>query len=181
MSVTKIHTVADLLAMGPDISVELIEGEPKEAPHSELHASAVAMNIAGPLHTYVRRRRLGLVSGENGGFILSRNPDTVVPPDVAFIRRERIVEGLGHGSFSTVPPDLAVEVMSQTDRFADVMRKATRYLAAGVQLVWLVRPNDRVVVVLGRKRDPRELSIGDTLDGEDVVPGFRLPLTEIFD
>jgi Uma2 family endonuclease len=181
MSVTKLYTAEDLWAMGSDTRYELIEGELTEVSPSELLSSQIAMNIAGPLHTYVRRMKLGLVSGEEGGFILSREPDTVVAPDVAFVHRERMYEGLGHGAFGSIPPDLAVEVMSHSDRFADSMRKAQLYLAAGTRLVWVVRPSQKSIVVLAANREPIELRMSDSLNGEDVVPGFVLPLTEVFD
>ena len=70
--------------------------------------------------------------------------------------------------------------MSPSDRWVDLERKARRYLDAGTRLVWVARPDRRTVVVFAPGRAPVELGEGDELDGEDVLPGFRLPVREVF-
>jgi len=77
-------------------------------------------------------------------------------------------------------PDLAVEVLSPSDRMADALAKVAMYLQAGTPLVWLVNPVTRTVVDFRAEMDPLTLSESDTLDGGDILPGFRVPVAEIF-
>jgi Uma2 family endonuclease len=77
-------------------------------------------------------------------------------------------------------PDLAVEVVSPTDRYVAVLAKMDLYREAGVPLVWLAEPQQRTVTVYSSGSEPRILTEADTLDGGDVLPGFRLPVAQIF-
>jgi Uma2 family endonuclease len=181
MSITKLHTIDDLWAMGSDAPFELIEGELREVPPSFGYSSLIGGNIFGPLHTHVRKLRLGFITGEAGGYVLSRNPDTLVAPEVGFVAHDRLPNGLNPDEYVPMAPDLAVEVVSHSDRYSDVTRKVQRYLQAGTRLVWVVRTDLKSVVVFAQDREPQEIGIDDALDGEDVIPDFRLPLTEIFD
>jgi Uma2 family endonuclease len=79
-----------------------------------------------------------------------------------------------------MPPDLAVEVLSPSDRMADALAKVAMYLQAGTRLVWLVNPATRTVVVFRSEVDPETLGETDALDGDNVLPGFSVPVTEIF-
>ncbi|MDP9363937.1 MAG: Uma2 family endonuclease [Chloroflexota bacterium] len=114
------------------------------------------------------------------GLFLAHEPDTVVAPDVAFVRAERLPSPSERRGFSPVVPDLAVEVVSPSDRQAKVDEKVALYLAAGVPLLWVAYPRRRVVRVHRPGREPVELGEGDVLDGEDVLPGFRLPVADVF-
>jgi Uma2 family endonuclease len=101
---------------------------------------AVCANLATALTTYVEPRGLGLVFGQDSGFVLAQNPDTVRATDVAFVRRERASEiGIPAGYWPEAP-DLAVEVVSPADRRRDFEAKCRAYLASGSRLVWLVDP-----------------------------------------
>ena len=77
-------------------------------------------------------------------------------------------------------PDLAVEVLSPSDRIADALAKIAMYLDAGVRLVWLVDPADQTVTIFRPETTPSKLAADDTLDGGDVLPDFRVPVVEIF-
>jgi Uma2 family endonuclease len=180
MSITKLYTADDLMAMGLDAEYELIAGDLRDMPPSAFDASEIGAHILAALHPFVYGKRLGRLSSEAGGYILSRNPDTVVAPDVGFVRWDSAPEGIPPGRFAPMPPDLAVEVMSPSNSFADVQRKVQRYLAAGTRLIWVVRPERQAVIVYAPDREPMELGIADELDGEDIVPGFRLPISQIF-
>jgi Uma2 family endonuclease len=100
-------------------------------------------------------------------------------PDVSFIARERLPDELWIGIIP-IAPDLAAEVASPSNRQADILDKVGLYLKAGTRLVWLVRPEARTVTVFRPDRPERILRIGEELDGEDVLPGFRLPLERLF-
>lgn len=101
-------------------------------------------------------------------------------PDVAFVRRERIeVIGKQTGYWPEAP-DLAVEVISPHDRYTEVDEKVADWLVAGTRMVIVVNPRNKTVRVHRSPTDVVSLTIDDTLDGGDVVPGWRMPLTEIF-
>jgi len=92
-----------------------------------------------------------------------------------------VPRGADRDFFVRHPPDLAIEVVSPSDRLRAVRAKCLAYLDAGVHLVWLVEPKHQRVTVYLPDRSTRALGLGDTLDGGAVLPGFSLPVTEIFD
>lgn len=114
MPITKLRTIDDLWALGADAPFELIEGELREVSPSEGQLSGIGLNIAAPLHAHVRSNKLGYLTGEAGGYVLARNPDTVVAPDVGFVAARRLPDGVKPGEFIQVAPDLAVEVFSRS-------------------------------------------------------------------
>jgi Uma2 family endonuclease len=124
---------------------------------------------------------LGRVYTGDAGFRLTERRS--ISPAVAFVRRERLPPAAERVGFLPVLPDLAVEVRSPTDQDDDVEVKRERYLALGVKLVWILDPQRRTATVHRADGSSRSLEAdrGDALDGEDVVPGFRLPLRELFD
>ena len=181
MATTKLVTADDLLAMSDDGRLyELIEGVLHEVSPAGFEASEIAVRIGGRLGLFVDERGLGAVSGADGGFFFGRSPDTVRAPDVAFVRANRLPPADERGGFSPVVPDLAVEVVSPSDRQADVDAKIDFYLAHGVPLVWAVYPRHRTVVAHRPGQEPQTFGEGDVLTADDVVPGFRLSVAEIF-
>ncbi|MGH7570374.1 MAG: Uma2 family endonuclease [Gemmatimonadota bacterium] len=140
----------------------------------------VAGNLFRSLDRYAEQHSLGHVAFDTG-FLLSRDPPTVRGPDVAFLAWERIPsEGPPKGFWETAP-DLAVEVLSMSNRAAEINDKVLEYLGAGTRLVWVVDPETRCVTVYRSRKDVQVLTTDDALDGADVLPGFRLPLSELFD
>jgi Uma2 family endonuclease len=175
-------TAEELLCMGSDGErFELIDGELVEmSPTGELHARVTAM-ISYLLLAYVRPRRLGRVLVADPGVVLRRNPDHVRAPDVAFIARERLPAGPPSKGFLTVAPDLAVEVVSPSDRPGAVRAKSLEWLRAGVRLVWEVYPEEMRVIALQALDNINVLGIDDVLTAEPVLPGFACPVAELFD
>jgi len=139
----------------------------------------VAAAIADVLRTHVRRHKLGVVVSNDSGFLLARSPDTVRGPDVAFVSRDR-VKGDEARAFPGAP-DLAVEVLSPSNTPASMHAKVADYLAAGARLVWVVDVETETVIVYASLLAPRFLGPRDFLDGEDVLPGFRVPVEELFE
>jgi Uma2 family endonuclease len=176
----RIYTADDLLAMGTDAWVELWRGELVEVPPSGLESSVISVHLLGPLYLFVDQFDLGYLTNAEGGFFLSRNPDTVVAPDVGFIRKERLPQGLPKSGFCPVPPDFAAEVDSPTDEARNTAGKLALYQSAGVPLVWWIEPRLRRVRVHRLGQPVVTLTDGDTLDGEDIFPGFRLPVARLF-
>ncbi len=140
---------------------------------------AIAAEMAAILRDFVKPRRLGIVLGAETGFRIAQNPDTVRAPDAAFIRRDRIGAGLPQGFFPGAP-DLAVEVLSPDDRASEVIAKVENWLEAGCLAVWVVDPKTRTVTVHHGTREAVILKPTDTLTGGDLLPGFGVPVAEIF-
>ena len=182
MTTTRLHTAEELFAMGSDAPYILIEGRLVDEMPCGFDSSEIAALIVAALVTFARPRKLGKVAGADGGFILSRNPDTVVAPDVAFVRAERLAAlGAIGNVFLPLAPDLAVEVLSPSNRAGETARKVELYRKAGVPLIWVVDPERETVTVHTRGGEPITLRRGDALDGGDVLPGFALPLDDVFD
>jgi Uma2 family endonuclease len=114
------------------------------------------------------------------GFQLENDPDTVRAPDVCFIRPDRLPASDLRGYFRGAP-DLAAEVVSPDVRYSDVAAKVEDYLAAGTRMVVVVDPARRTVMVHRSPADVAVLREGDVLDAGDVVPGWSLPVSRIFE
>jgi Uma2 family endonuclease len=169
---------ADQLAHLPDDGnrYELVEGRLIRMPPASFLSSVVAATILRIIGNFVVERGLGLCAGADGGVRLKPNPDTVRAPDVSFVRAERIPAGGLTAGYWPGAPDLAVEVLSPSDRYPEVQRKVQEYLDAGTRLVWVVDPESRTATVFHADGRSTFLAAEDVLDGEDVLPGFRLPL-----
>ena len=182
MAVTeKLMTAQDLLTMPSDgFRYELVQGElRKMAPAGHEHGG-VAMNIAVPLGMYIKQKNLGRIYAAETGFVLSRDPDTVRAPDVAFVSKERLTN-LNRKGYFPGAPDLAVEVVSPGDVYAEVEEKVAEWLNAGTKLVWVVNPRQRTLKVHRSLTDITVLTEADVADGGETVPGWRLPVAEMFE
>lgn len=164
-----------------DRRVELVRGEVIEMAPAGFDHGSVALTIAVYLHAFVRQHKLGVVCAAETGFILSRNPDTVRAPDAAFVSAGRVAQQQRKEGFFDGPPDLAVEVVSPGDSAEEVEEKTLEYLQAGARLVWIVRPRARTITVYRSLKQVRVLTPDDTLDGDDVLPGFTVPVKEVFE
>lgn len=180
MVTTRLYTAEELAEMTSDEPWELWEGELRKVPGAGSKASALAGWIIHLISSFVVPRDLGLVTGADGSFVLRRDPDVVLVPDVAFTKWENVPGDEAPDSYFPGRPDLAVEVGSPSDRRRDVEEKVRRYGDAGVPLVWWFYPGKRYVEVYRQGELVATLYEGDALDGEDVLPGFTLPVAEIF-
>jgi Uma2 family endonuclease len=174
-------TAEDLLRMPDDgLRRELVRGEVRTmAPAGSVHGR-IAMNLGWSLAHHVRTNGLGVVYAAETGFKLSSNPDTVRAPDVAFVSRERVDEVGEVEGYWPAAPDLAVEVVSPNDAYSEVEEKVVDWLRAGTRMVVVVEPRSRTISVRTSLAEARVLSEGDVLDGGDAVPGWSLPVAEIF-
>ena len=177
---TKLYTAEDLWRMPTDEPWELWEGELREVPGAGIEASNIAGVIFALLLPTVRAGNLGVLTTPDGTYILARDPDTVLVPDVAFVRWDRLPGGVRPKGFSPVPPDLAVEVRSPSDEPGEIAKKLEHYRRARVPLVWWVDPARRTVAVYHDGRLVAELGEGDEIDGGEVLPGLRFAVAEIF-
>lgn len=177
-------TLDDLLKLPDDgWQYELVEGVLVRMPPSGIRATSIATIIAAALLAYVRPRRLGVVTGEQGGYTL--DPDTELMPDVGFIRADRLPppSSPDYDKIAPAAPDLAVEVASPNQYRPGMRKKARYYLDGGTQLVWVVWPKRQQVDVWepgDMQQAGRTLGIDDTLEGGDVIPGFSYAVADIF-
>lgn len=178
---TQLMTAEELLHLS-DSSYrhELVKGELITMPLPGEEHGAVIMNIAVPFGYHVKKNSLGVVYGAETGFQIERNPDTVLGPDIAFVRKDRVEKtGISEGYRFGVP-DLVVEVISPSDNMKKVERKVQLWLSTGARMVWAVDPKTRTVKVYEGSDTVKEFGGADDLTGGSVVPGFHLPVADIF-
>ena len=172
----------DDLAKQPDDGTryELVKGVLQKMPPAGFEHGICAAEIGSKLNVYVKTHKLGYVCGAETGFKIAQNPDTVRAPDASFvcqasIERQGIVKGYWEGA-----PDLAVEVISPGDTYAEVAEKVEEWLIAGCAMVWVINPRRETVEVYRSNEDFTVLRGTDILDGGDVVEGFRCQVQDIF-
>lgn len=141
----------------------------------------IALNIAADLRRFVRTHRRGVVVAAETGFRLHRDPDTVRAADAAFVASDRLPPPADRRRFLDLAPDLVVEVVSPSDRAAEVVEKALSWLAAGTSLVWVVYPSQRLVAVHSTDGSVVHVGSEGVLDGSPVLPGLALPVADLFD
>ena len=179
VSASPLLTAADVERMSiPDKQVELVRGRlvVREPPGS--WHGAVAANLAYLLGDFVRRHELGLVFAQDTGFKIGSDPDTVRAPDVAFVARARTGAIRARG-YAELAPDLLAEILSPDDRPADVLAKVADWLGAGTKLVWVIDAERSEARVYRQDGSLAVLGEHDSLDGEDVLPGFSSPLRAV--
>jgi Uma2 family endonuclease len=182
MSTTTQTMTADELFMMPeeDNCYDLIKGELRKMSPPGAEHGALTARLTGALMQYVEANDLGEVFGAETGFKLASNPDTVLGPDLAFVSNERIPPSGIPVAYWPGAPDLAVEVVSPGNSRREIEEKITEYLAAGVRLVWIISPKRRTVTIHRAHTEPVTLNESDTLDGQDVIPGFQYNIAKIF-
>lgn len=181
MTATRLITAAEFWQM-PDHGGrnELIEGELHPMSPTGSHHGKVALKVGARLLRYVESQKLGEVLAAETGFRLTADPDTVLAPDASFVCAARISpEGLSAGYFDGAP-DLAAEVLSPSDSWQTIERKAKLYLAHGTRLVWILNPQTLSITVFRPGPRTEYLKHGDTITGDDVLPGFACPVAEFF-
>ncbi len=160
---------------------EVVDGQRLELPPMSMLATWTASCLHGLLWHFVRERQLGRAVSE-GLFILDADKDLRRRPDVAFISTQRLPldQELPATGDLAVVPDLAVEVVSPNDLARNVFSKVREYFAHGVSQVWLVWPNDQEIYLYEGPTQVKILTAKDEIQGGQLIPGFRLPLAELF-
>jgi Uma2 family endonuclease len=154
---------------------ELVRGELRKLSHSGARHGRVAAEIVWSLIAQMKRQRTGAIYSSKTGFRISRQPDTVRAPDAAFVRSERVIDSAG---FFEGPPDAAFEVVSPGDTYTEIEEKTLQWLRAGVRVVVIVDPNTKTARV---HRSNSATKVEDVIEIDDVIPGWRLPLADLFE
>lgn len=183
------HTIADedlitldrFLAMPEPLGhrLEVSRGRVVQIPAPWAVDGRVAGRLAAALGDYDRttRRGWGLLYSR---YVLSESPATVRIPDVSFAPTRRIPREGYHNALWRLAPALAVQVLASQDRFGDVQARIDDYLEAGVRLIWIIELRTRSATVIRPGEHPIILEEDESLDGEDVLPGFTIPLERLF-
>ena len=181
VSKPRLVTAEELLDMPDDgFRYELVRGElRKMAPAGARHGRS-AGKVVRSLMNHVATNNLGEVYIGEAGFLLASDPDHVRVPDAAFVRRERFEDVGDVDGYWPGPPDLAIEVISPHDRYTEVDEKVDDWLAAGTGMVVVVNPRNRTASVRLPGRNPDILTERDTLDRGEVIPGWTMPVADIF-
>lgn len=168
---------ADELFLLPDDGwkYELVRGELRKMSPAGADHGSIGADIITSLGAHVKKHRLGKVYNSDTGFRISRNPDTVRAPDTAFVSAARAVPT--HKYFEGAP-DVAVEVVSPGDTYTEIEDKTRDWLRAGVLAVVIVDPAAKSARI---ERRGRGTPVVDAIEIADVIPGWRLPLAELFE
>jgi Uma2 family endonuclease len=174
------YTPEDLLTMPDGDNYELVDGNLVER-NMGAWSSYVAGRMLVVLHGFCEAHRLGWVFPADASYLCFPGaPGKVRRPDASFIRLGRLPGEEAPQGHILIAPDLAVEVMSPNDMAYEVDEKVEEYLKAGVRLIWVVNPEARTVRVYRADGSGVILRAENELSGEDVLPGFRCQIAELF-
>jgi Uma2 family endonuclease len=178
---TKTHySPEDLLAMPDGISYELVGGELLKRKMG-METSWVGGRLLSRLDRFCDEHALGWAfDAENGYQCFPHDPGLVRRPDVSFVRFGRFPDGVVPKGWAKIPPDIAVEVISPNETAYELEDKLEDYQKVGVPLIWVINPKTRTVRVHRGDGSISYLHVDEELSGEDVIPGFRCPVRDIF-
>lgn len=177
---TRTYTAEQFLAFPGDAHYELVRGHLRELdmPAGGAHGRLTA-RLSARITVFVEDNDLGATFAAETGFLLRRDPDTVLAPDFAFVSQIRLPDASGRG-FVPAVPDLVLETRSPSDRPRAVADKVAEWLDAGVGMVLELDPQRRRLTVHRPNAEPIALGPDDTLQGSDVLPGFTMSLTRFW-
>ena len=158
---------------------ELTRGQRVNAPPADSQRAVIVATLQQRLQAYLARTGAGRIFAGDLGFVLRRDPDTVRIPDVAFVRRHRCKHMAESDDLYEGTPDLAVVLMAPNAPEGDLEDRLQDYLRARTPLIWVVNAELQSVVV-HRHGDRRALFRGDTIESDELFPGFFLPVIDVF-
>lgn len=173
----KVMSVTTEILPDSEKEYEIVDGQPEEKIMGGARHGGVGTRLIIRLGNHVETNKLGGVYGPDTTFQIGNNQRL---PDVSFVSVSRIPpEGEPEGIWP-MAPDLAVEIISPNDLFEKVISKVSEYFSAGVRQVWLVSPEHRTVIIYNSPSHTTILSESDDLTGDDILPGFRCRVAELF-
>lgn len=175
----KIWTDHEFMALPDNERYELVNGELVIVGNSGMQHGNVGAFLCGFLEIFVRTHKLGATFDSSTAFTMKSGNKR--SPDVSFVAKERLrgLKKLPKGFFQGAP-DLAVEIISPSNTFDEIHTKLMEFFESGSRLVWVINPDEESVLVYHQPQPDQLLRLQDYLEGEDVVPGFRLAVAELF-
>ncbi len=175
----QILTVDQYLALPEDERFidEVSRGRLVREPRPGFEHGEIVVRVAAVLMRYLEQHPIGKVVAESG-FILATSPLIIRGPDVAFVRNERLREP--HSVFFEGAPNLAIEVVSASNRPAALLSKIAEFLEAGTESVWVIYPRTRSIVIHNSNGDVSIHDSASVIEGQAILPGFELRVTELF-
>ncbi len=165
--------------MEDGVAYEMFEDGTLQERDMSVRSEQVVMHVGRHLGNFVDAGGLGVVLGQSGLQIFKDRPRRIPRPDTGFISKDRLPGGAGEGFLQTVP-ELLVEVVSKRDELEAVEAKIEEYLAAGVSMVWLVKPRSKTVDVWRADGSVTRLKGDDEITGDDFLPGFAAKISAFF-
>ena len=181
----RLFTVADLAVLPSDLPSGPVVYELDNGrlivmpPPGDIHG-AIESNLVAELKHQGDKRSLGKTRSGGVGVILWKNPDRVVGPDAVFVAKESLPIRTSKEGYLETIPELVVEVRSKNDTGPEVSKKVQDYFKAGVRVVWVSDPGKHTVTIYRSGEKPKILSENDVLTVPDIIPGFELPVREVF-
>jgi Uma2 family endonuclease len=167
--------------MSGEKSFELVDGFLKEKPMGA-RSSYIARELATQLTIYCRANPCGHpISNDSGFRCFPLRPKLVRKPDVAFVRFGKLPNEVIPNGHIKIAPDLAAEVVSPGDSYEEIEEKVMDYRSAGVELIWIISPLSQRILIRRLDGSADELAPSDELSGENVIPGFRCRVSELFE
>ncbi len=160
---------------------ELVAGRIVVVERPDFEHGEIVFNIGALLYGFIKANKLGRVALGQVGLYTEFDPDTVRGADVMFTSMERIAQRDPEKTYLDVAPNLIVEVLSPSNRPADMVAKLREYFAIGVELVWLVDPESRQVQAHRSATNAQVFQENDTLAADDVLPGFAARVAQFFE
>ena len=180
MELLTLSTAEDLMKLSTKGRYELIKGVIYEmSPSGERHGF-IAWKIGYIIGKYVQENKLGIITAAETGYKLSSEPDTVRAPDVAFKSNRKVQEGGITDGYSTVMPEIVVEVSSPSDSHGKVIKKVDLWLSSGVRQVWVVDPEEKNVIIYDEMGKHTIFENNDIIQVGEILPGFECKVNEIF-
>ncbi|MBD2069560.1 Uma2 family endonuclease [Leptolyngbya sp. FACHB-671] len=177
----KVWTDEEFMALSRDgHRYELVDGEVLDMGNSGMEHGGIGSLLGGLLAIYVKQHKLGIVCDSSTAFTLKTGNKR--SPDVSFVAKDRL-KGLKRPprGFFQGSPDLAVEILSPSNTIEEIHDKIVEYFDNDTRLVWVIHPDEKYVLVYHSPEPDRFLRPGDHLDGEDIVPGFSMAVSELFE
>jgi Uma2 family endonuclease len=177
-----IWTEAEIQALPDDGYLhEVVNGELVMSPKNTFQHEQICGRLYFALESFNRMHRLGAVSGSSMGFWMKNR--NCRAPDVSFVPKERLLR-LGFKPdakfFFPGAPDLAVEVLSPSNTRAEIDERLRDFFGSGAQIAWVVHPEEQFVELCHSLTDRQVLGSGESLVGEHLLPGFSIPVADLF-
>jgi Uma2 family endonuclease len=172
----------DVLDLGPDGNYEVFYGRVEEKPAMGVYQTHIASSLFSPLDQFIRSKEIGRLEAEML-FLLDSKEDVKFRPDLAFVSYDRWprTRRVPREESWTVVPDLAIEVISARNLATKLIVKLRDYFKYGVRCVWVIYPIEELVYIFDSPTIVRGLTPAGMLASQDILPGFQLPLSQLFE